>query len=91
MTLNDRERFVLHAMSIMVVDSMIKRVQNGEQFTDIIPMTAGGMISVMNDIGKNRCRKLSRLEISEMYEDISEEMLLGTEMHKDSLYDRENL
>ena len=28
MTLNDRERFILHTMSVMVVDSMIKKFKN---------------------------------------------------------------
>ena len=30
MTLNDRERFILHTMSVMVVDSMIKKFKNDE-------------------------------------------------------------
>ena len=30
MTLNDRERFILHTMSVMVVDSMIKKFNDGE-------------------------------------------------------------
>ena len=71
MTLNDREKFILHTMSIMVVDSMIKKFKNKPEELDSIP--------------KGRCRKLSKLDVSNLYEDISEEMLLGTEMHKDNI------
>jgi|TARA_B110000438_G_scaffold168821_1_gene161356 hypothetical protein len=86
MTLNDRERFILHTMSVMVVDSMVKKFRhNSESLDDIIPLTPENLIDTMHKIGKGRCRKLSVNDISELYEEISEEMLLGTEMHKDNI------
>jgi len=86
MTLNDRERFIIHIISVMVVDSMIKKFKhNSESLEDIVPLTPDDLISTMIKIGKGRCRKLSRIDISNLYDDISEEMLLGTEMHKDNI------
>jgi hypothetical protein len=86
MTLNDRERFILHTMSVMVVDSMIKKFKhNSESLEDIVPLTPDDLIDTMIKIGKGRCRKLSRIDIKDLYDDISEEMLLGTEMHKDNI------
>ena len=86
MTLNDREKFILHTMSIMVVDSMVKKFRNNsEELDSILPLTASGLIDTMSKIAKGRCRKLSKLDVSNLYEDISEEMLLGTEMHKDNV------
>tara|TARA_R110000824_G_scaffold280_10_gene1466 strand:- start:225 stop:485 length:261 start_codon:yes stop_codon:yes gene_type:complete len=86
MTLNDREKFILHTMSIMVVDSMIKKFKNKpEELDSIPPLTADDLIQSMSRIAKGRCRKLSKLDVSNLYEDISEEMLLGTEMHKDNI------
>jgi len=73
-------------MSVMVVDSMIKKFKhNSESLEDIVPLTPDDLISTMIKIGKGRCRKLSRIDISNLYDDISEEMLLGTEMHKDNI------
>ena len=83
MTLNDREKFILHTMSIMVVDSMVKKFRNNsEELNDIVPLTADDLIQTMHKIAKGRCRKLTKLDVSNLYEDISEEMLLGTEMHR---------
>jgi hypothetical protein len=86
MTLNDRERFILHTMSVMVVDSMIKKFKhNYESLDNITPLSADDLIDTMIKIGEGRCRKLSRVDISELYDEIAEEMLLGTEVHKDNI------
>jgi len=86
MTLNDRERFILHTMSVMVVDSMIKKFKHdSESLEDIAPLTPDDLINTMIKIGKGRCRKLSRVDISKLYDDISEEMLLGTEVHRGNI------
>lgn len=86
MTLNDRERFILHAMSVMVVDSMVKKFNNNNlDIKDIEPLTPEGLINIMHKIGEGRCRKLKVSDISELYEEICEEMLLGTEVHKDNI------
>ena len=86
MTLNDRERFVLHTMSVMIVDSMIRKFKhNYKSFDDIEPLSSNDLIDTMIKIGEGRCRKLSRVDISELYDEITEEMLLGTEVHKDNI------
>ena len=86
MTLNDRERFILHAMSVMVIDSMVKKIRNNSiDISDVEPLTPDGLISIMHKIGEGRCRKLKVTDISELYEEICEEMLLGTEVHRDNI------
>lgn len=78
MTLNDRERFVLHAMSLMVVDVMIKKFNDKTiDFENIQKLTPSMMIDAMNKIRDFRCRNLSKLDVSNLYEDINEEMMLG--------------
>ena len=78
MTLNDRERFVLHAMSLMVVDVMIKKFNDKTiDFESIDKLTPSMLIDAMNKIRDSRCRNLSKLDVSNLYEDINEEMMLG--------------
>ena len=87
MTLNDRERFILHTMSVMVVDSMIKKFNDGEieDIEELAPVTPENMIDTMNRIRDGRCRKLSKVDVSELYEEICEEMLYGSAVHKDNI------
>ena len=86
MTLNDRERFILHAMSVMVIDSMVKKLKNNSiSIVDVEPLTPDGLINTMYKIGEGRCRRLKSNDISELYEEICEEVLLGTEVHKDNI------
>lgn len=86
MTLNDRERFILHTMSVITVDSMIKKMKNNTiNINDIEPLTPNNLINIMYKIGEGRCRKLKVDDINELYEEISEEMLLGIEVHKDNI------
>ena len=87
MTLNDRERFILHTMSVMVVDSMIKKFNDGEieDIEELAPMTPENMIDTMNKIRDGRCRNLSRVDVSELYDEICEEMLYGSAVHKDNI------
>ena len=87
MTLSDRERFILHTMSVMVVDSMIKKFKddNIDDIEEITPMSAENMIDTMNKIRDGRCRKLSKVDVSELYEEICEEMLYGSAVHKDNI------
>ena len=86
MTLSDRERFILHTMSVMVVDTMVKKVQADKNIMDgTVALSVEELIDIMNDIGRGRCRSLSRLEISTLYEEIHEEMMLGVEIHKGNI------
>jgi hypothetical protein len=67
----------------MVVDIMIKKFKyEKHSFKDMVELTTEQLIDTMFDISKGRCRKLSRVDISNLYEDINEEMLLGVEVHK---------
>ncbi len=76
MTLNDRERFILHTMSVMVVDIMVKKFKyETNSFKDMVELTTEQLIDTM-------CRKLSRVDISNLYEEINEEMMLGVEVHR---------
>jgi len=78
MTLNDRERFVLHAMSLMVVDVMIKKFnEKSVKFDDINPLTPDILIEQMKEIRKYRCKTLSEFDINKLYDDINEELMLG--------------
>jgi hypothetical protein len=74
-------------MSVMVVDSMIKKFKNNtiDNIDDILPMSAENMIDTMNKIRSGRCRKLSKNDISNLYEEICEEMLYGSSIHKDNI------
>jgi hypothetical protein len=74
-------------MSVMVVDSMIKKFKNDEleDIEEITPMSAENMIDTMNKIRDGRCRKLSKINVSELYEEICEEMLYGSAVHKDNI------
>ena len=87
MTLNDRERFILHTMLVMVVDSMIKKFKDNDidDIKDITPMSPENLIDTMNKIRDGRCRKLTKVNVSELYEEICEEMLYGSSVHKDNI------
>ena len=83
MTLNDRERFILHSMSVMVVDLLVKRIyEDKDTLKDTKPMNEDQIGEVMEDIRKGRCRKMSEKEMGELYEEMKEEMLLGSEIHR---------
>lgn len=86
MTLNDRERFILHTMSIITVDSMVKKMKNNTlDLNDVDPLTPNKLMELMYKIGEGRCRKLKVDDINELYEEIGEEILLGSEVHRDNI------
>lgn len=86
MTLNDRERFILHTMSIITVDSMVKKMKdNTLDLNDVDPLTPNKLMELMYKIGEGRCRKLKVDDINELYEEIGEEILLGSEVHRDNI------
>ena len=86
MTLNDRERFILHSMSVMVVDLIVKRIkEDKETLKGTNPMSENQIGEVMEDIRIGRCRKMSEKDMGELYEEMKEEMLLGSEIHKGNI------
>lgn len=66
MTLSDRERFILHAVSAtFTLDSFDNNFN---------------MQTVINFITKNRCRKLSNEDVMDMIKEIKEELLYSKSM-----------
>ena len=67
--LNDRERMVLHFCCTITISKL-----TGIPHRDVI------VEQIIESIRKNRCRSLSDGEISNLLEDINEEMLAGKNM-----------
>ena len=68
MTLNDRERFILHLVALLTM-------QHFGLYRD-----KTGLDEIVR---KNRCRKLSTEDVKNLFDDISEEMLLGKAVYED--------
>jgi hypothetical protein len=86
MTLSPRERFILHSMSIMSVDGLVGQInENPKILEKLVPMTKEETAEMVEDIRKGRCRPLSREDVYNLYDEINEEMLLGSEIHRLSL------
>lgn len=70
-------------MSVIIVDSLVKKLRETkgllEAMTTIKPHE---MQHIMEEIRVGRCRKLTQDDMSTLYEEMKEEMLLGTEIHK---------
>ena len=77
MTLNDREKFILHLVALMTM-------QHFGMFRD-----KEGLHELVR---KNICRRLTEKDVSEIFDDIQEEMLLGKtvyeEMDLGRMYDK---
>ena len=67
MTLNDRERFILHLVALMTM-------QHFGMFAD-----AKGLHELVR---KNRCRQLNRDDVKKLFDEIQEEMLLGKTIYE---------
>tara|TARA_R110002051_G_scaffold13951_1_gene45881 strand:- start:902 stop:1162 length:261 start_codon:yes stop_codon:yes gene_type:complete len=86
MTLNDRERFILHTMSVMVIDVLVRKIKDDKSvLNDLEPMTSSYIENIMEDIRVGRCRKMTTDNMFELYNDMKEEMLLGSEIHKGNI------
>ena len=68
MTLNDRERFILHLVALLTM-------QHFGLYRD-----KTGLDEIVR---KNRCRQLSTEDVKNLFDDISEEMLLGKAVYED--------
>jgi hypothetical protein len=68
MTLNNREKFILHLVALMTMQHF-------------------GMFTDKNDlheiVRKNRCRGLTRDDVTKIFDDIQEEMLLGKAVYEE--------
>ena len=68
MALNDREKFIMHMVTVMTLSTMgdpidVKKVQE--------------------EIRKGRCRKLTDKEVFEVWEDLKEEVLNGRAVYEE--------
>jgi len=68
MTLNDREKFILHLVALMTM-------QHFGMF--------GDKTALHEVVRKNRCRKLSPQDVGNLFDDIQEEMLLGKTIYEE--------
>ena len=68
MTLYDRERFILHLVALMTM-------QHFGLYRD-----KTGLDEIVR---RNRCRKLTVEDVKNLYDDISEEMLLGKAVYEE--------
>ena len=69
--LNDREKMVLHFCCTITIAKL-----TGIPHRDVI------VEKMIEDIRKNRCRSLSNGDVSNLVEDINEEMVGGRQMFK---------
>ena len=69
--LNDREKLVLHFVCTITIAKL-----TGIPNRDVI------LEKIIQDIRKNRCRSLSNGDVSNLVEDINEEMVGGRQMFR---------
>ena len=69
--LNDREKLVLHFVCTITIAKL-----TGIPNRDVI------LEKIIEDIRKNRCRSLSNDDVSNLVEDINEEMVGGRQMFR---------
>jgi hypothetical protein len=69
MTLNDREKFILHLVSLMTMQHFGKFKEKDNLHEIVL---------------KNRCRRLTGNDVNKIYEDIQEEMLLGSAIYEEA-------
>ena len=70
MSLNERERFIMHMITVMTLSSM----------GDPIDVRL-----VQTEIRKNRCRKLTDEEVREIWDDMKEEVLNGRAVYEEMI------
>ena len=73
-------------MSVIVVDMLVKKFHKERHaFRDILPLSAGQLNKAMDSVRIGRCRKMTIDNMAELYDEMKEEMLLGSEVHKDNI------
>ena len=70
MALNDREKFIMHMVTVMTLSSI----------GDPIDIRL-----VQTEIRKNRCRKLTDEDVSQIWEDMKEEVLNGRAVYEEMI------
>ena len=70
MALNDREKFIMHLITVMTLSSM----------GDPIDISL-----VQKEIRENRCRKLTDKDVAQIWEDMKEEILNGKAVYEEMI------
>ena len=70
MTLSERERLIMHMVTVMTLSTM------GEPIDIKL---------VQNEIRKNRCRKLTSKDVEQIWEDMKEEILNGRAVYEEMI------
>jgi hypothetical protein len=70
MTLNDRERFIMHMSTVMTLASLGDPID---------------IIKVQQHVRQGRCRKLTEEDVNELFEDIKEEVLNGRAVYEEMI------
>lgn len=76
----------MHSMSVMSIDGLVKQYRDDNSILDkMAPLSENELTVVIEDIRKGRCRSINKEEVWELYEEMKEEMLLGSEIHRESM------
>ena len=70
MTLNDREKFIMHMVTVMTLSSLGDPID---------------VLSIQKEIITNRCRKLTDKEVNTLFDDIKEEVLNGRAIYEEMI------
>ena len=82
--LTGRERFILHSTAILTVDLLVKRLKNNpKELNEMEGLTEDELFMMMEDVRKNRCRKLDTQSMAILYDQMREEMMLGGALYKE--------
>jgi len=68
MSLNDREKFIMHMVTVMVLAT------TGDPID---------ILKVQKEVLKNRCRKLTDKQVFNLWEDLKEEVLNGRALYEE--------
>ena len=72
MTFTARERFIYHAATLMTLEIMHRK-----ESKSVTTMSQKKTFDLISLFLKNRCRKLTRVDVDKIYDDIEEEVLLS--------------
>ena len=90
MTLTERERFIQHFSTISTMRLMMEKyLQNSSSPTKFFSDERPDMQSDIQAIRKTRCRKLEDKDIAQLFEELSEEALLGGSVLNDMLDEKD--
>ena len=84
MELNDRERFILHSTAVLTVNLIVKKLKKEPSSLDEMEgMSESYLFEIMEGIRNGRGRKLSVQNMSDLYDEMKEEMMLGGAVYKE--------